>query len=199
MTGIDCLRAEMERRGASKAQIESKTAVMVLDILTEANGKYSDLAKLEDDIQEYNSALEKKKSELENVLSEYLKASTQCNTAKAEAQKLIDKELCKVLEYIETFNKALEECETAEGRDAMRRAQVYVNSVNIKNDANNTYFIQGLAMVMAGYPLGNITKFEKSTIPEPKEGQSTRLVSDGDITFTFPTDKKSLQKPLRIL
>lgn len=59
-------------------------------------------------------------------------------------------------EYIEKFNKSLDECETKEGRDALRLAQVFVNSVNTNTDQNNTAFINGLACILSRGECGSL-------------------------------------------
>ena len=46
MTGIECLKAELLKRGFNKAQADSKVTIGVLEILTESNGKYSDMEKI---------------------------------------------------------------------------------------------------------------------------------------------------------
>ena len=170
MTGLDCLREEMEKRGANKAQIESKTATMVLDILSEANGRYEDLAKLEADIKDCEDYLQKMKSQIYDYEQRVAYLYHKIQSSQEEIQKEIDKKYGEAIAYIEEFHKCLKECETPEGRDAMRRAQVFVNSVNIENERNNTYFIQGLAMVMANNPIGNITKYEK--VPQVERNDS---------------------------
>lgn len=41
MTGLECLRAEMEKRGMNKQQQTSKVAAVVLDILSETGTAYT--------------------------------------------------------------------------------------------------------------------------------------------------------------
>ena len=166
MTAIDCLKQELERRGATKAQIDSKVAVMVLDIVSGAEGKYMDLSELKKELKIYEDELKHKKRRLDEVSREIEIAEQRLAKFNAEFQKVIDERYRHLFEYIESFYAALNECETAEGRDAMRRAQVFINSVNVETDQNNSMFIQGLALVMAGNPIGNITKIEKVSMPE---------------------------------
>ncbi len=59
-------------------------------------------------------------------------------------------------EYIKKFNKSLNECETKEGRDTLRLAQVFVNSVNAKTSQNNTAFINGLACILSRGECGSL-------------------------------------------
>lgn len=58
--------------------------------------------------------------------------------------------------YIDEFNSALEQCETAEGRDTMRLAQMFVNTVNIESAENNTAYINGLACILSNGKCGSL-------------------------------------------
>ena len=63
--------------------------------------------------------------------------------------------------YIDKFFAALNECETPEGRDALKKAQMFVNSVNIKTVYDNTAYINGLAAIL--------TKGESATVADGLE------------------------------
>ncbi|MBR4452403.1 MAG: hypothetical protein IKS39_11245 [Clostridia bacterium] len=66
---------------------------------------------------------------------------------------------------IEAFNKALENCETAEGRDKLREVQVYINTTKAETKYDNTAFIAGLAEVITG---GRFNGMEKLKQINPK-------------------------------
>ena len=68
MSGLDCLREEMARRGCTKAQIESKTAAVVLDILANSGDKYTKLAETEGELDRKIRGLELMKSRLEREI-----------------------------------------------------------------------------------------------------------------------------------
>ena len=64
-------------------------------------------------------------------------------------------------EYIANFYKALFDCDTEEGKDVMRTAQVFINSVNVKTVYDNTAFIIGLAAILSGGKVGAIEELHK--------------------------------------
>lgn len=161
MNRLDCLREEMASRGLTQAQIESKTAAVVLDILSESGDKYQKMWGTEKeltkrasaaqqtirDIHDQQYALDRKENELREVFETERK-------------------------YIDDFNKSLEECETQEGRDRMRIAQMFVNSVDIDTKYDNTAFIIGLAAILSDGEINAIKELKKinSKIPSPFEG-----------------------------
>lgn len=154
MTGLECLREEMAKRGCSKAQINSSTAAIVLDILSNAGNtnKYAW------DAEQYAARI---RAEAERDL----------RNAKAEAKELenirhrVEKDLNDALEYIAEFNENLKKLETPEQRDAMRTAQAYVNLVNINTKYDNTAFIIGLAAILSR---GNVGAIENLRRINPK-------------------------------
>jgi hypothetical protein len=83
---------------------------------------------------------------------------------KIEAQIVLD-QVNKIKEetqgYIDDFYKTLENCETEEGRDKLRLAQVYINTVNINTEQNNTVFIAGLADLLSGTKVCPLKKLHK--------------------------------------
>lgn len=157
MTGLDCLREEMERRGCTKSQIESKTAAIVLDILTKDRAKY---AKQVDAENEESKALSKLRSDIS--ASERTLAWNRMAVSDLEIRyKDIVRQADKAQEYIDKFLEALKDCETAEGRDAMRRAQVFVNSVSVDSKYDNTAFIIALGAILSGGEYGPIEELKK--------------------------------------
>lgn len=62
----------------------------------------------------------------------------------------IERERQDLQEYIDGFLKDIEKCETPEGRDAMRRAQVYVNTVGnmVQSAYDRTAYINALGAIM---------------------------------------------------
>lgn len=157
MNGLDFVREEMERRGYSKSQIESKTAAVVVDILTEGRANYLEMVDNESAETRRLESLHHQIREAERTVSWYnatienLKMKYKGVVAQAEeAQK-----------YIADFNLALLECETDEGRDAMRRAQVFINSVNVDTKYDNTAYIIGLAAILSDGKCGAIEELHK--------------------------------------
>ena len=146
--------------GLSKQQAASKTAKVVFAVCTDnpdllklldleqcINTAEEHLDIVEDNLKLYNRRLEDCKEEYEavkNLIARYSDA--------VRADEIYEKDK----EYIDSFNKSLAECETAEGRDAMSKAQVFANACDINTDANNTAFINGLACILSDGKCGSI-------------------------------------------
>lgn len=149
MTGLDCLKEEMIKRGLTKQQAESKTVLIVLDILSGAEGKYLDLARLEERIEE----LKEDEEQLKSTIAEYRRKAIACSM---ELKQIIDSVNAKAIalyqenvKYIRDFLHVLETAETPEGRDALKAAQMFVNTINVDTKYDNTSFIIGLASILS--------------------------------------------------
>ena len=132
MTGLDMLKQEMLKRGCTKAQTESKLVAIVLDIVAEAGTAYTDLREAEErmkDIAFAAAALQIQRKEVK----------TAEETFRAETGK-----------YIEDFKNLLRDCETAKARDALKVAQIFTDSIQIRTAYDNTAYINGLAMILCG-------------------------------------------------
>ena len=157
MTGLDCLRKEMERRGLSKAQIESKVAAVVLDIVANSGYEHEEVWR-----KEYGES-----QRLNEICNERRNAERQVAQLQFDIKRL-NRELKAVQErrdhcedYIDEFNKSLQECETADGRDAMRIAQMFTNSVSIDTKYDNTAYIIGLAGILSGKKINPTHELKK--------------------------------------
>jgi hypothetical protein len=66
-------------------------------------------------------------------------------------------------DYINKFNKSIRECETPEGRDAIRLAQMYIKSVDVdtKSKYDNTAYILGLASILSKENINAIGELRK--------------------------------------
>lgn len=157
MTGLDLLREEMERRGLNKAQCTSKVAAVVLDILTESDGKYAEMAKEESKESQHLQDLRSEACVLEHKARTY-----KCNLQELErVYEQIKQKALREQEYIDGFLAALQECETPEGRDAMKRAQVFINSVDVDTKYDNTAFIIALGAILSNGEIGGIEQLQK--------------------------------------
>lgn len=132
MTGLEMLKQEMLKRGCTKAQTESKLVAIVLDIVSEAGTAYTDLREAEERMKEINNA--------EAALRKREKAL-------GEAKEKFRDE---TEDYVEDFRTILRNCETAKTRDALKVAQMFTDSINIKCAYDNTAYINGLAMILCG-------------------------------------------------
>lgn len=157
MTGLDCLREEMMNRGLTKQQCNSKTVAVVLDILANDGNNYQKTWECE---QGYTERLSHLETELNNIEYIICRKENELFTYQRQIEKAKEnREHCE--DYIDEFNKSLQECETAEGRDAMRTAQMFVNSVDVNTKYDNTAYIIGLASILSGGKVQAIQELRK--------------------------------------
>lgn len=161
-SGLECLREEMKKRGCNDTQVRTKGVAVALDILASANANgemhiYQDIQAAETQLsnveREISFALAKLGTiERDLVLkrSSAIDEIKQLNVAKAELNN-----------YIEDFKKSLLECETAEGRDRLKAAQMYINTVTVKTGYDNTAFITCLGAILAGQSIGAVKEIKK--------------------------------------
>lgn len=172
-SGLDCLKEEMRKRGCSKAQTESTTAAVVLDICTNSGHVYQDLAKaygelsrVEDEIEQNKSMIRRYQDALNDVQERYLRE-------REKTQRILDE----VAKEMEDFNKEVSRLETEAARDAARLARFYVNNTNVDTKYDNTAFIIGLGAILAGGSVDAVEElkkinpalFERSPIPNTKK------------------------------
>ena len=150
MTSLDCLREELKRRGMNKTQIESAVVAVVLDIVANSGNKYAEIRKAEN-----NASIK-----LENLENQIRNAERRLRSMRIEEEELRQRRE-HFEDYIDKFNKGLNECETAEGRDAMRTAQVYINSVDVDTKYDNTAYIIGLASILSNGKISAIEELQK--------------------------------------
>lgn len=181
MTGLECLKAELLEKGYNKAQANSQVLVGALEIISGAEGKYIDLAKLEKDIEEK----EKKKKELEKWIDDaneiVRKLEFREGVIKDRLNQVAKDRYKEVKDYIDKFFKAIEECETPAGRDAIKIAQMYVNSVDVDTKYDNTAFIIGLASILSQGGIAPVEELHKinSKIPNITIDCNTYVTRDG--------------------
>lgn len=146
MTRLECLREELIKKGYTKQQANSKVVVGVLEIV--ASGSYADENKILDEIQELETSRRVTKQAI-HIYEQRYKSLRKC--ADEMEQKLkdaADRMYSEQKAYINSFFEALEECETPEGRDAMRTAQMFMNSVPSEK-YDSAAFISGLAAILS--------------------------------------------------
>ena len=150
MTGLELLREELKKRGFNDHNVNGKLVAAVLDILSNTDHVYSDMVKAEQELDAVRLGVKRKSLEYTRREFELKQAEQDFKQARWE-----------MVQYIEKFNAALSECETAEGRDAMRRAQTFVNSVSVNSKYDNTAYIIGLASILTNGGIGAIDKLKK--------------------------------------
>ncbi len=140
MNGLECLHEEMKARGCTSAQINTKAVSVVLDILSEDPGKtFSLVADARKELEKLKSKAELKKHELDVL---------QWNAE--QTREKFEREFKDKQAYIDKFYAALESCETPEGRDRLRAAQVYANSAILETKYDNTVYNNWLGALLAG-------------------------------------------------
>lgn len=153
MTGMECLKQEMEKRGATKSQIESKTLLMVVDILAQTGTAYLNARDAEEEAEkakrEAREARDRKLSLDAHIRTLSLEAQELNSAAEKRAQAIYDK-IDEAVKYVDEWKSALSECETKEGRDRMRLAQMFINSVTVDTKYDNTAYIIALGSIICG-------------------------------------------------
>lgn len=152
---LDRIREALRKKGLYGQQLYTKTLPVLLDVIAEksldCNGSpFLDIYEAERKLKDLNTQIERKTEALEEL------KQTEANVRKAI---LLARE--QDYEYIESFYKSLESCETPEAKDNMRIAQMYVNSVEINTKYDNTAFIIGLASILSGGKMEPIEELKK--------------------------------------
>lgn len=154
-TGLDILRKELISRGFTKQQVyNSKMIPAALDILANSGTEYTDLnmLRMERDVLRENNQRERRRLDSINKL---------CNELTSTVLAAVGKELTEQREYLEQVMEALAGAETAEGRDALRKAQMFVDAVNVSTKYDNTAFIIGLASILSGEKMAPMQQLQK--------------------------------------
>jgi hypothetical protein len=145
------LYEELEKRGFKVWQAkQSKMLPAVLDILANTGTLYSDL-------HEARTQLDILKSQCEGLKNQIHAG----NILQAREEKQLRERWEAAEHYVERFNASLAACETEEGRDAMRAAQVFVNAVSVDTKYDNTAFIIGLAAILSKNGIGAMDELKK--------------------------------------
>lgn len=160
MTGLELLREEMLRRGCTKSQCDSKTVAIVLDILANTGHVYSDIQSAEEDLNYKRKVA--REYEIDAQRTQYKLSAKADEIAKKEKE---------YREFVDAFNQTLLECNTDEGRDRMRAAQMFVNTVDVDSKYDNTAFIIGLGAILSG---GKYDAMEKLKSMNPKLFNETK-------------------------
>lgn len=143
------VKTELMKRGFPKGSVESKYVPQVMDIVLGTDY----FVKISEDEEEIKRQERRVIDAKNRANAEVWKAMEKANLDVANVQ--ADKE------YIANFYKALFDCDTEEGKDVMRTAQVFINSVNVKTVYDNTAFIIGLAAILSGGKVGAIEELHK--------------------------------------
>lgn len=153
-TGKELLFQELRERGLTEQQIKSKAVAVVLDVIAnDGTDRYLNAKEIDDEITRATSALATFTAET-RIRRRLDEQNIQVLTERRKnLEKNIQTMRAEFDEYVAEFGKSLEAMETPEQRDRLRAAQIFVNSVEIRTDANNTAYIHGLALLLSGVEL----------------------------------------------
>lgn len=150
MTGLELLKAEMKKKGCTASQINSQVVSIVLDILSKSDGEFLRLNGLEKEIKDKAATLRSLEWRIDNKRRE-----------QREMEQRMNEQMDSLREYAEQFNDGLKRCESPEGRDRLKRAQIFVNTVEVGTKYDNTAFIIGLSAILAEGPLDGPEELKK--------------------------------------
>lgn len=159
------VKEELIKRGFPKSSVEAKYIPHVLDIAL-GTDCFVKLSKIEEELERQERRVTEARY---NALCRVQHAEDEANATVAQMNR--DKE------YIANFYKALFDCDTDEGKDIMRTAQVFINSVNVNTKYDNTAFIVGLAAILSGGKVGAIEELHKlnTKIPSANEALAVTI------------------------
>ena len=155
MTGLEVLREEMLKAGATRQQVESKTVALVVSCLTHMD--YQVIFDLEKDVGAMKCKIKNLSHQIGLKEAELRSLTNQCQ----REEERIGKSMASLNEYIANFNKSLESMETPEARDRLRTAQLFMNTVNIDTKYDNTAFIVGLGALLNGISYNPLEELKK--------------------------------------
>lgn len=168
MTGLDCLKEELLKRGCTKQQADSKVVPVVLEILANNGTPYTEMEEAKDELSRIKNSIpdalqaryyqvKEETRILENRLRDLQVAILNRENEYKNIKSVWDEEQA----YIEAFLKEMQNCETAEARDAMRRVQLFKNSVTVDTKYDNTAYIVALGAILSDGEVGAIETLKK--------------------------------------
>ena len=164
MTGLDCLREELKKRGLPTQSVYSKPVAAVLDIVARSGNKYTEMWKSE---KEASKLEEKLRDQIRWEEKHYTELTVKIEEARKElAQYEIKKQ--EIKDYLDKLIDSINNCETPEGRDAMRTAQMFVNTAEVNTKYDNTAFIIGLAAILSKGGINAIDELQKINSKLPR-------------------------------
>lgn len=146
------VKEELIKRGLPKSSVESKYIPHVLDIAL-GTDFFVKSADLDEELRRQEERIRNMDKQAGNVYRQMLEDR----------------------EYITEFYKALFDCDTDEGKDNMRTAQVFINSVNVRTAYDNTAFIIGLAAILSGGKVGAIEELHKLNTKIPSANEALAI------------------------
>lgn len=161
MTGRELLEHQLKVK--YKYSTIPKTLDKVLEIIAD-NMNVLDVWRQEQHIEylkERTKELEKENSRLYEKIGTKKFKYEQLEEAYRYLQEEIEKQVHEAEEYIRKLNDALLNCDTDTGKDALRAAQMYANTVEVNTVYDNTAFIVGLAAILSGNHINAVDEIKK--------------------------------------
>ena len=153
-TGKELLVDELRERGLTEQQIKSKAVAVVLDVIAnDGTDRYLNAKEVDDEIARKNIDLRNTASEIKHRKWMVEREIEALKERRDNLEKNIKAMRAEFDEYVAEFGKSLEAMETPEQRDRLRTAQIFINSVKVRTDGNNTAYIHGLALLLSGVEL----------------------------------------------
>ncbi len=149
MTTLEYVKRKLMDRGLTRQQCEAKLVPVVLDIIMECG----------DNVQEFQT-----KEKLERLKEDCVEAQKYLEKLRNLYREEIQKQQewrDDIESYVNNLLSQIEKCETAEGRDRMKLAQMFVNSVNVDTKYDNTAFIIGLAGILSKGEVAPVDELRK--------------------------------------
>lgn len=138
-------------RGVNKQAVDGPTVAKAYDII--AGAEETTIADYQESIKDLQKTLE------------FLEDKERITRAREDRLRELAEEISELKEeaiaYITRFNDSLKECETAEGRDAVRKLQLFVNAVEVETKYDNTSYITGLWAILSGEKVTAIDQLKK--------------------------------------
>lgn len=163
MTGLELLNDTLRKQGFQQKQIDSKIVASVLSIIAD-DVVFIDLREEKIELQN----LKRERDFIENQINDLKNEKTYLQRSFQDAQAEFYKEkqefvasTFEIKKYVDNFNKSLLECDTDDGKDAMRKAQLFINQCNIDSKYDNTAFIIGLSQILSNGKMGPIDDLKK--------------------------------------
>ena len=151
----------IEKKGCQKVQANSKVIPIILDLLKDSGNQYETLDDIDRQITSRTETLRYLQRKYDSLIHRKEALSKEIDEISTIINNVADVRYKQIKEYIDSFYKSLEECETPEGRDLIKAAQVYVNTIQVKTGADNTAFILGLAAILSGGKIATGNEIKK--------------------------------------
>ena len=154
MTGKELLFKELRERGLTDQQIKSKAVAVVLDVIAnDGTDRYLKAKEIDDEIVKKKIAMATATVEIGQRKWMVEQDIQVLMERRDNLEKNIKAMKAEFDEYVAEFEKSLEAMETPEQRDRLRAAQIFINSVEVQTNQNNTAYIHALALLLSGVEL----------------------------------------------